>query len=67
MYWTDETKEVCNKAHENGMAVMAGFGFADEENIEIYKQLINNGVDSIFCNVPLLARKFRDNYYFSWN
>ena len=64
MYWSDATKEVCDKAHENSMAVMAWFGLADEENTEIYKQLINNGVDIICCNVPLLARKFRDNYYF---
>ena len=65
MYWSDETKEVCDKAHKNGMAVIAWLRLADGENTEIYKQLINNGVDAICGNVPLLARKFRDNYYFS--
>ena len=65
IYWTDVSKEICDKAHENGMAVMAWFGLTDEENTDIYKQLIKNGVDAICCNVPLLARKFRDNYYFS--
>ena len=65
IYWTDATKEVCDKAHQNGMAVMAWFGLSDEENSAIYKQLIDNGVDTICCNVPLLAKKFRDNYYFS--
>ena len=65
IYWNDVSKEICDKAHENGMAVMAWFGLTDEENTDIYKQLIKNGVDAICCNVPLLARKFRDNYYFS--
>ena len=64
MYWSDTTKEICDKAHENGMAVMAWFGLADKENTELYKQLINNGVNTICSNVPLLARKLRDNYYF---
>ena len=65
VYWTNATKEVCEKAHQNGMAVMAWFGLNDEENSDIYNQLIDNGVDIICCNVPLLAKKFRDNYYFS--
>ena len=65
IHWTDASKEVCDKAHENGMAVLAWFGMKNEENTQIYENLIKNGVDSIICNVPLLARKFRDNYYFN--
>ena len=63
IYWGNVTKEVCKLAHENGMAVMAWFNMDDEETTQRYQQLIENGVDSIICNVPLLARKFRDNYY----
>ena len=65
IYWTDATKEVCDKAHENGMAIQAWFSLTQEESTEIYKTLIQNGVDIICCNVPLLAKKYRDNYYFS--
>ena len=64
VYWNDISKELCDKAHENGMAVLAWFSMDDEENTEIYRNLINIGVDCIICNEPLLARKFRDNYYF---
>lgn len=65
IYWKNASKEVCKKAHDNGMAILAWFNLEDEENSKIYKQLFENGVDSIICNVPLLAKKFRDNYYFS--
>ena len=60
---SDVTKEVCEKAHKNGMGVVTWFKFVDEESTEVYKQLILKGVDSICCNNPLLAKKFRDNYY----
>ena len=63
IYYTDATKEVCDKAHENGMAIQSWFGMEDEENTAIYKQLIKNGVDIICTNVPLLAKIYRDNYY----
>ena len=65
IYWTDATKEVCDKAHENGMAIQAWLSLTQEESTEIYKTLIQNGVDIICCNVPLLDKKYRDNYYFS--
>ena len=63
IYYNDATKEVCDKAHENGMAIQSWFGMEDEENTAIYKQLIKNGVDIICTNVPLLAKIYRDNYY----
>jgi glycerophosphoryl diester phosphodiesterase len=63
IYWTDATKEVCDKAHENGMAIQSWFSMGEEENTKIYKQLIENGVDVICTNVPLLAKIFRDNYF----
>ena len=61
--WYHASKEICDKAHENGMAVLAYFKVNDKENVEIYKNLIQNGVDVICCNEPLLAKNFRDNYY----
>ena len=63
IYWTDATKEVCDKAHENGMAIQSWFSMGEEENTKIYKQLIENGVDVICTNVPMLAKIFRDNYF----
>jgi glycerophosphoryl diester phosphodiesterase len=63
IYWTDATKEVCDKAHANGMAIQSWFNMGEEENTKIYKQLIENGADIICTNVPLLAKIYRDNYY----
>ena len=63
IYWTDATKEVCDKAHENGMAIQSWFNMGEEEDTKKYKQLIENGADIICTNVPLLAKIFRDNYY----
>ena len=63
IYWTDATKEVCDKAHQNGMAIQSWFKLTDLETTEIYKQLIKNGADIICCNSPLLAKKYRDSYY----
>ena len=58
IYWADATKTVCDRAHSNNMAVLAWFDIEDGETTEIYKQLIENGVDIICCNDPLLARKY---------
>ena len=63
IYYTDATKEVCDKAHQNGMAIQAWFGMEEEESTVIYKELIKNGADIICTNMPLLAKKYRDNYY----
>ena len=63
IHWADVTKEICDKAHENGMAVQSWFSLADVESTEIYKQLIKSGVDVICCNSSLMAKKFRDSYY----
>ena len=63
IYYTDATKEVCDKAHQNGMAIQAWFGMEEEESTVIYKELIKNGADIIWTNMPLLAKKYRDNYY----
>ena len=63
IYWSDVTKKVCNKAHKNGMAVLAWFSLDDEETNEKYKKLIDKGVDVICSNFPLLAKNFRDKYY----
>ena len=58
IYWADATKTVCDRAHSNNMAVLAWFDMVDTETTEIYKELIENGVDIICCNDPLLARKY---------
>jgi glycerophosphoryl diester phosphodiesterase len=63
IYWTDATKEVCTKAHQNGMAIQAWFDMSEPEHTHIYKQLIQNGADIICSNNPLLAKMYRDNYY----
>ena len=63
LYWLYASKSVCDKAHKNGIAVMAWFLSNERENDEIYKKLIENGVDVICSNDPVKAKKFRDNYY----
>lgn len=62
IYWADATKSVCDRAHKNNMAVLAWFDMTDKETTEIYKQLIENGIDVICCNDPLLARKYLRYY-----
>lgn len=62
IYWADATKYVCDKAHENNMAVLAWFDLVDIETPQIYKQIIDNRVDIICCNEPLLARKYLKYY-----
>ena len=63
IHWADATKEICDKAHENGMAIQSWFSMGDEESTDIYKQLIENGADIICTNMPLLAKIYRDNYF----
>ena len=62
IYWADATKSVCDKAHKNNMAVLAWFDMIDEETPDLYRQLIENGVDIICSNDPLLARKYIKYY-----
>ena len=62
-YWKKINKRVCDKAHSNGMAVMAWFYMGETENNHIYKRLFDYGVDVICSNEPLKAKKFRHYYY----
>ena len=64
--WTKVNKRVCEKAHENGMAVFAWFYMGVEETDKIYKSLFDSGVDIICSNDPLRAKKFRHFYYKKW-
>ena len=57
VYWRDATREVCKKAHKNGMAVLAWFDIVEQGNEKEFISLIENGVDIICCNDPLLAKK----------
>ena len=57
LYWPYASKRVCDKAHKNGIAVMVWFLLRDRENDEIYKKLIENGVDVICSNDPVKAKK----------
>ena len=66
VYYTDATKELCDKAHENGMKVLVWFEMIDEENFDIYKTLIDNGVDIICSNEPALAKRFVENIYYQY-
>jgi len=63
LHWSDITKEICDKAHENGMAVVGWFKMDEEEGIEHFKKLIEDGVDVICTNYPLIAKEYRDSLY----
>ena len=62
IYWKNITKEICDRAHANGMAVSASFRF-DKETPRYYKKMIEAGVDAISVNYPSFAKKYRDFYY----
>ena len=64
IYHKEITKEIIEKAHDNGNAVMAWFKMKDEENEDIYKYLFDCGIDVITCNEPNKAKEFRDNKYY---
>jgi len=66
VYWTDATKNFCDRAHENGMAVLVWFDMLDEENFNVYRQLIDNGVNVICSNEPMLAKKYVNEYYYKF-
>ena len=48
------------------MAVLAWFDMYEEENFEIYRQLMDNGVNVICSNEPMLAQKFLKDYYYEY-
>ena len=43
-YWKKINKRVCDKAHSNGMAVLAWFYMGETENNHIYKRLFDYGI-----------------------
>lgn len=63
LFWTKITKEICQKAHSNGMAVFAWISFGTKETYSIYKRLFDCGIDILCSNEPLKAKKFRYLYY----
>ena len=63
IHWNETSKEICEKAHKNGMGVVAWFGLGEYETEDNYKTVINNGVDVIVANYPVLAKKVRDELY----
>ena len=63
IYQEDVTKEIVEKAHKNGIAVMAWFNFTDKENDQIYKKLFDSGIDVICCNEANKAKILRDKLY----
>ena len=63
LYWTKITKQICDKAHANGMGVLAWFYTGEKENEQIYKKLFDDGIDILCSNYPLKAKKFRYFYY----
>ena len=63
LYWRKVTKEICDKAHANGMAVFAWFYMRENENEKIWQRLFDYGIDIICTNYPLRAIKFRKYYY----
>lgn len=62
LYHKEITKEIVDRAHFFGDAVMAWFKMTDIENEKLYKYLIDCGVDVISSNEPLKAKTFRDKY-----
>lgn len=63
IYQKDITKEIVDKAHENGMAVLIWFKMKDKESNELYQKLFDYGIDIMCCNEPKKAKEFRDNVY----
>ena len=63
IYWKDATKEVCDKAHKNRMAIIAWIDIFEEDNNDMYKKLVENGVDVICCNNPKLLKSYLEKYY----
>ena len=49
------------------MALIAWFKMNDKENDEIYKKLLDNGVDCIISNFPKQAKAYRDFYFSNYN
>ena len=64
IYHKDITKEIVDKAHENGNGVMAWFKMKDLENDDVYKRLFDCGINVICCNEPNKAKEYRDNKYY---
>lgn len=67
IYHKDITKEIVDKAHKNGIAVMAWFNMKEKENEKIYKRIFDCGIDVICCNEPNKAKEYRDNKYYIKN
>ena len=63
VYQKDVTKELVEKAHENGIPVMVWYKYDDKEDDKDYERLLNLNVDCICCNRPDEAIKYRDNVY----
>lgn len=55
--------ELVEKAHNKNIAVHCWFCMQDDETEDIFKFLMNSGVDIICCNNPLLALKVREEIY----
>ena len=63
LYYGDVNRQLCSKAHLNGMKVMCWFGMKDIENNQIYKYLFDCGIDALCCNLPNNAKIFRDQFF----
>ena len=63
IYYNDISKELCNKAHLNGMKVMCWFGMNDIEDDNVYRNLIECGIDALCSNLPNEAKIFRDHFF----
>jgi glycerophosphoryl diester phosphodiesterase len=63
IYQGNITREMCEIAHSNGMAILAWFSYMDEDREKEYKNLFDYKVDAICCNKPKIAQKIRDHYF----
>ena len=61
--WLKISKNVCKKAHVNGMAVYVWLYLGVKETYDLYKKLFDCGIDILCSNQPIKAKIFRFFYY----
>jgi glycerophosphoryl diester phosphodiesterase len=63
VWYKEVNPELVEKAHKNNIAVHCWFCMKDDETEDVFKYLMDCGVDVICCNNPVLALKVREDIY----
>ena len=63
VWYKEVTPELVEKAHQNNIAVHCWFCMADPETEDIFRFLMNSGVDVICTNSPSLALRIREEIF----